>query len=541
METEGRGFSDLLRSSTEEMLLRSVMESSMGLTAPGMEMLGLKKVSQALRADSEELFNSWLTNGEIPRYSNTSVTDRTLQATRRLSNELASLLSSQQEIACQRRASNDVLFQQDPCSPDQVLNDLGQHSLRNALEKGMQASNLYFAKAWFQSTQPMTRSRSSELRSAKTEVSLCTLYPYKEFPYEWRMYATMQNVQTPPVMIDQHNVLRQDTYTAREECAITSCLSNTPAGNIHNGLQAVTYPSDYYTPPVSTDPMGTIDEVSSVVSMLKDTLERKKHTSHLGKQIVGSSPFYCYDSKESSASMVCDEGMLNHILEPSGTFIEVPSLEIKNVEDMKAMENPVELDVEDFVASTDQIQLGAISHEPSQSESATAPVISTSFEMCNGPTHSGQISSVSERAANGNSEARSEAKELRERVLDNGLKGNGKRRHLIRVGSLPSGGSEDKTDPTKKRRVERSRKMAEAKERSSFPTVPPDMQSVLKRCENLEKEVRSLKLNLSFMNRKDSEQTKQIEELQKQNEELTEEKERLLEEIERIVSESGNV
>lgn len=67
------------------------------------------------------------------------------------------------------------------------------------------------------------------------------------------------------------------------------------------------------------------------------------------------------------------------------------------------------------------------------------------------------------------------------------------------------------------------------------------MQSVLKRCENLEKEVRSLKLNLSFMNRKDSEQTKQMEEFQKQNQELSDEKERLLEEIERIVSESGKM
>jgi hypothetical protein len=43
--------------------------------------------------------------------------------------------------------------------------------------------------------------------------------------------------------------------------------------------------------------------------------------------------------------------------------------------------------------------------------------------------------------------------------------------------------------------------MAEAKERSSTPVIPSDMQAVLKRCETLEKEVRSLKLNLSFMNR----------------------------------------
>jgi len=83
--------------------------------------------------------------------------------------------------------------------------------------------------------------------------------------------------------------------------------------------------------------------------------------------------------------------------------------------------------------------------------------------------------------------------------------------------------------------------MAEAKERNLIPSIPPDMQAVLKRCEDLEKEVRSLKLNLSFMNRKDSEQTKQIEDLHKQNEDLTDEKERLLEEIETIVSKNGKL
>jgi len=37
----------------------------MGVAAtPSMEMLGFKNMSQGLREDSEELFNSWLMNGE---------------------------------------------------------------------------------------------------------------------------------------------------------------------------------------------------------------------------------------------------------------------------------------------------------------------------------------------------------------------------------------------------------------------------------------------------------------------------------------------
>ena len=118
------------------------------------------------------------------------------------------------------------------------------------------------------------------------------------------------------------------------------------------------------------------------------------------------------------------------------------------------------------------------------------------------------------------------------------MKDERKRVALTRMGSISSEQAVDRGDPTKKRRVERTRKMAEAKERSSTPVIPTDMQAVLKRCENLEKEVRSLKLNLSFMNRKDSEQTKQIEDLQKQNEDMAEEKERLIEEIERMASDS---
>ncbi|GJY50773.1 ubiquitin-60S ribosomal protein L40-like protein [Tanacetum coccineum] len=83
-------------------------------------------------------------------------------------------------------------------------------------------------------------------------------------------------------------------------------------------------------------------------------------------------------------------------------------------------------------------------------------------------------------------------------------------------------------------------RMTEAKKKTQTPATSLDIQSTLSRCENLKKEVRSLKLNLAFMNRKDSEQTKQqtkqIEELQQQNEDMEDEKESLLEEIERISS-----
>ncbi|CAM8939256.1 unnamed protein product [Rhodiola kirilowii] len=41
---------------------------------------------------------------------------------------------------------------------------MNHHQLMNAAEKLLLANNLYLAKEWFHSSQPMTRSRSSELR-----------------------------------------------------------------------------------------------------------------------------------------------------------------------------------------------------------------------------------------------------------------------------------------------------------------------------------------------------------------------------------------
>lgn len=64
MEMEGRGYSEMYRNTSEELFLKSLMESSIGMPIPTMEMLGFKNLNHNFRTDSEELFNSWLTNGE---------------------------------------------------------------------------------------------------------------------------------------------------------------------------------------------------------------------------------------------------------------------------------------------------------------------------------------------------------------------------------------------------------------------------------------------------------------------------------------------
>ncbi|KAK3182821.1 hypothetical protein Dsin_030107 [Dipteronia sinensis] len=83
MDAEGRGFSDLYRNTSEELFLKTLMESSIGMPAPTMEMLGFKNLSQSFRTDSEELFKSWLTTGENHGHNSSSIAHRTRQASRR--------------------------------------------------------------------------------------------------------------------------------------------------------------------------------------------------------------------------------------------------------------------------------------------------------------------------------------------------------------------------------------------------------------------------------------------------------------------------
>ncbi|KAI3821940.1 hypothetical protein L1987_09516 [Smallanthus sonchifolius] len=476
MEMEGRVYSDLYRNTSEDMFIRTLMESSVGMPSPTMEMLGFKNLSNNFRADSEELFKNWLTTAEARSFI------LIFNFLKMLADQ-ATLSSHQNGVSIERKKSNENLLPQSSLEFGESSND---NSIRNVAERGLQASNLYLAKAWFHSSQPMTRSRSSELR---------------------RRYVAMQNSQTAIGMEAMHNASGSRVNHLKQELVNHNSFNEASLYNIPNQF-------DGFMPQSNSPP--SIDKVSSVVSMLKGTLERKKLSNHIEKEAVedGSLGYY-------SDQQVFDYSNLNHINEINNYEVQET---LQDPRLFQTVQGSLKADLENFVAPTNQVQMNFASREPSQSESsAAAPVISSGFDVCDGPTNSGQTPI--------------KGTDTKEQMHDNLQEDHKQRKNLIRFGSVTSAASVDSRDPTKKRRVERSRKMAEAKGRTQTPATSSDMQSIMKRCENLEKEVRSLKLNLAFMNRKDSEQTKQIEELQKQNEEMRDEKERLLEEIERILSE----
>lgn len=113
---------------------------------------------------------------------------------------------------------------------------------------------------------------------------------------------------------------------------------------------------------------------------------------------------------------------------------------------------------------------------------------------------------------------------------------------LLRSSSTSSPGSAGPgAGQTRQFRVERQRKLMEAKGRGGNTSAPSgDLHALKKKCESLETEVRSLKTFQSFMNRKDSEQTTKIEELEALNLSLIEERDQLLEELARYRAVGGD-
>ncbi|KAF6138712.1 hypothetical protein GIB67_040844, partial [Kingdonia uniflora] len=280
-----------------------------------------------------------------------------------------------------------------------------------------------------------------------------------------KRYAAQQNIQTS-IGVEAAGINR-----TKQDFATTSNFCEASIGEILNEMETFMSPSNSSTSPFNTP----IDAVSSAVNMLKGALERKKVGNNVDTE------FGFYNAQEVLPNTSTDQLMIENC---------EPPFQLKDSETLQMFNGAMEVDIEDFVDRTNMIQLSSVSQKPSQSESsAAAPILSTGFEVCDGPTNTGQNPSVSEsfrkQVGNGSLEYRSKTKAKRSYFLDF--------------------------------------RMAEAKERDLTPAVPTDVQSILKRCENLEKEVRSLKLNLSFMNRKDSEQTKHIEDLQKQNEDLADE------------------
>lgn len=200
---------------------------------------------------------------------------------------------------------------------------------------------------------------------------------------------TIGSIETP-------NQLKQD---------FTNTTNITPMSNTLVHTPKFVSPSSSSTSPLDNPHVAAKDTVTSVVSMLKDTLERKKLGSHANKDTSVGHPFGFYDTQQ----------FQQNILGGTDFFPIMTTAQAQDSLMLPKVERPMEPNNGSFVPSTNQVWFGAASREPSHSGSSTAmTTYSAGFEMCDELPPAGQAMSICEssrkNAANGTTIGRSKGK-----------------------------------------------------------------------------------------------------------------------------------
>ncbi|CAA3004829.1 Hypothetical predicted protein, partial [Olea europaea subsp. europaea] len=321
------------------------------------------------------------------------------------------------------KQNDDIILPQTSSIAADSSNDL--NSTRNGVDKGLQASNLFLAKAWFHSSQPMTRSRSSELR---------------------KRYVALQNSQTSLGIEAMRDISASGVSNLNQEHPDANGFTNMLMTEIPNQISTFMSPSNSSSSNFNNPQLETADKISSVVSMLKGTLERKKLGKHIQRETVEDSSFGYYGTEEVFGN-ISNQGQGIHIYGTQGAFHDVSTVEVKDNDVLQAIDESFGINLEGFMAPMNPALMSTISREPSQSESsAAAPVVSNGFDLCDDPCITAQAPSVSESSmkqqwtTKRSPEDCSRVKDIRERIYED-FKDDQKKGGLIRFGSVTSAGS----------------------------------------------------------------------------------------------------
>ncbi|PNY06542.1 CYCLOPS protein, partial [Trifolium pratense] len=140
---EGRGFSGLFKNSSEELFLKTVMESPIGMPVPTMDMIGFKTVSQSFRADSEELFKRWLTTDQEASFYRYHMIRKFFNFI--ISTEIVNMSNQQHVGVASDGRNNDKSCIQNNFLANDVSDDFN-FPIRDPVDRELQSSNLFLAK-----------------------------------------------------------------------------------------------------------------------------------------------------------------------------------------------------------------------------------------------------------------------------------------------------------------------------------------------------------------------------------------------------------
>lgn len=225
----------------------------------------------------------------------------------------------------------------------------------------------------------------------------------------------MQNAQTP-LGVEGLQTASGNPNVVKQEFAFSNTFNDPSVCEVTNQLGTFISPSNSSSSTFNTPQMSDMDKVSSVVSMLKGTLERKKLNNQIEKEGVDDdSSNGLFSAQEVIVKTGFDQGQRDQIHDMAGAFQEVSTIQVNDHRVIENVEGSLDLEMEGFVNLTNPNPLSRNSQEPSQSESsAAAPVVSSGFDACDGPSNSGQTLSICEssmkRAGNRSSENGSRSK-----------------------------------------------------------------------------------------------------------------------------------
>lgn len=158
-------------------------------------------------------------------------------------------------------------------------------------------------------------------------------------------------------------------------------------------------PSNSSSSTFETQQVDGADNISSVVSMLKGTLERKKLTNyHTAREAIEENMLGCYGNQDNFGM---NQHPGNHISENQGTYQDASIVQVRDTGILQTVQGSLDVVLEGIMAPSNPIQMCVVSQEPSQSESSVAaPIISTSFDACDGLSNASQALNVYEGSRN---------------------------------------------------------------------------------------------------------------------------------------------
>lgn len=201
----------------------------------------------------------------------------------------------------------------------------------------------------------------------------------------------------------------QETVEANRFNSISSIYQNT------NQLKTFMSPSNSSSSTFNNPQVGCVDKISSVVNMLKGTLERKKIDNIVERE---DSSFGYYSAEEALTHAGLNQGQGIQVHENNqGNFLDVRRLGVTETGVLQKIEESL---MEGILSPMNPTPIRTASWEPSQSESSVAPAIvsvSNGFvDMYDDPTISAQAPTVCESSRNQRGMGRSQ--DFRERTYD---------------------------------------------------------------------------------------------------------------------------